>query len=171
MKNAKQWIFIGLIALTISGNSVIAKSSVSQNEQYAIEKVISLYGYYYDNNRIEEWTNLFTEKAILEHYFAGLDIPYGAVTKDNDARKVSVGHWRNQLKEKGIQTRHYQSNTLLTRIDDKKISGITNFYVLHQDKNAEAPVLKHSGANHDTFIKVGTEWKILKREIHIDHAF
>lgn len=143
-------------------------NSITSKIQMEIENLISNYGFLFDHSEIDEWTNLFTEDARIEQYH-GKNRKFSGGTTSNESRRINVAIYRKGLNDQGIQTRHFQTNTLLRFIDNNKISSVTNFYVLHQQAKENTPKLVHSGVYEDIFVKINHQWKFLKREIYIDH--
>ena len=83
---------------------------------------------------------------------------------------VAAARMRRQgLQAEGIQTRHYQTNTLLTLIDVEHLQGRTMLQVAHQQQDDERPVLVHTGVYSDDYELTDSGWLISRRYIKIDH--
>jgi hypothetical protein len=76
---------------------------------------------------------------------------------------------REGLRDQGIQTRHYQTNTLLEETGPGTAGGRTLLFVAWQHDGEPQPTPMHTGEYHDEFRQVDGQWRISRREILIDH--
>tara|TARA_Y100001934_G_scaffold176513_1_gene209069 strand:- start:1681 stop:2217 length:537 start_codon:yes stop_codon:yes gene_type:complete len=177
MKNSSLtggWFFAMLLpmlalaadCISVEVNRAPAPSKISLSDRKAIMDLISSYGHTWDNKDAKGWTGLFTEDAVWL-YRAGGELKN--TIHSRTARLNFANEKLEQFAEQGIQTRHLQSNTLLTRKADGSIHGETIFMVPWQTTGESAPRLIHTGVYRDTFVKTKQGWKFSRREVHVDH--
>ena len=128
----------------------------------AIDDLLSRYSYGYDCLDWDLYASVWTDDATLSA---------GAFSRTG---KAEILRWakdrRGKMHEQGVQSRHYQTNTLLTELSDGVISARTLLLVTHQDISEPKPELVHTGVYHDRIVQAGGVWFIANREIQIDHA-
>jgi len=133
---------------------------MDSNDRQAIVDLISYYSYSYDENDMETFTSLFDKDAVVS--IAANEISAGNFIKAAATR-------RNMHAKEGIQTRHYQTNTVITEAGEGTVRAKTMFLVLYQHPGKPGPDIVHSGTYHDEFRKTGQSWKFLRRVIKLDH--
>ncbi len=77
---------------------------------------------------------------------------------------------RESLTEAGVQTRHYQTNTVLTETANGRITGRTMLLLLWQRHGETAPAIMVSGVYHDEFVKTTAGWRIASRRVKFDQG-
>lgn len=134
---------------------------MNADDRQAILGLISGYSYGYDTQDWDLIESIFPEDAVL----AG-------------ARGESVGRTavvsvlrrrRERLASEGIQTRHYQTNTLLNENEDGTVSGRTLMFVAWQRDGEPGPEPMHTGEYRDRFVHSRDGWHIARRELVVDH--
>ena len=130
------------------------------NDRQAIVDLISQYSYSYDENDMEMFKSLFDKDAVFS--IGGNEIPAGNFIKAAAAA-------RNTHAQNGIQTRHYQTNTVIIQAEESRVRAKTIFFVVYQHAGKAGPDLVHSGMYTDEFRKTAQGWKFLGREIKLDH--
>lgn len=177
MKNSSSpggWFFATLLPmLALAGGCISVEitrtttsSQISLGDRKAIMDLISRYGHTWDNKDAEGWTGLFTENADW-HYHAAGELKNSIHSQTG--RLNFANEKLEQFAEQGIQTRHLQTNTLLTRNAEGTIHGETIFMVTWQSAEKPAPMLIHTGVYRDTFVKTIHGLKFSRREVHVDH--
>ena len=157
------WARLGELGIGI--RNVQAADCFEADRQQILD-LISRYSYTWDGTNAEAFSALFQDNATMSTYSAGT---LSSTTRTNKER-LARAHERFQLfTSQGIQTRHYQTNTILVRLSDGSIRGETLFQVVWQYAAEPAPKLVHSGTYRDLFAKTSSGWKFASREIHIDH--
>ncbi len=157
------WVGPGEFGIGI--RNVQAANSFEVDRQQILD-LISHYSYTWDGKDAEAFSALFQDNATMSTYSAGT---LSGTTRTNKER-LARAHERFQLfTSQGIQTRHYQTNTILERLSDGSVRGETLFQVVWQYAAEPAPKLVHSGTYRDLFAKTSSGWKFASREIHIDH--
>ena len=157
------WVRPGEFGIGI--RNVQAAESFEVDRQQILD-LISRYSYTWDGKDAEAFSALFQDNATISTYSAGT---LSSTTRSNKER-LARAHERLQLfTTQGIQTRHYQTNTILERLSDGTVRGDTLFQVAWQYPSEPAPKLVHSGTYGDLFAKTSSGWKFASREIHIDH--
>lgn len=129
------------------------------NDRQAILDLISQYSYSYDVNDMETFTSLFEKEAVVS--IAAAEIP-----ADNFIEAAAMR--RNMHAKDGIQTRHYQTNTIITEAGEGTVRAKTMFLVLYQHPDKPVPDIVLSGIYDDEFRKTGKSWKFSRRAIQLD---
>jgi len=131
------------------------------DDRQAIVDLISQYSYSYDENDMERFASLFDKDAIVS--IAANEISVGNFIK-------AVAMRRTMHAKEGIQTKHYQTNTVITEAKEDTVWAKTMFLVVYQHPDKPGPDIVKSGMYHDEFRKIGDSWKFLKRGINLDHS-
>lgn len=90
-----------------------------------------------------------------------------------DSREKLRGHVARRLQyfvDNGIQTRHLQMNTILTRIGYDRVQGVTYVTLLGQVKGESAPRLISTGIYKDEFVQTEEGWRFAVREATLDQG-
>ncbi len=164
---AAGFVIVAWVRLTSSESvrNVQAADSFEVDRQQILD-LISRYSYTWDGKAAEAFSALFQDNAIMSTYSAGT---LSSTTRTNKERLARTRERFQLFTSHGIQTRHYQTNTILERLSDGSVRGETLFQVVWQYAAEPAPKLVHSGTYRDLFAKTSSGWKFASREIHIDH--
>jgi 3-phenylpropionate/cinnamic acid dioxygenase small subunit len=150
---------------SIGSRNVQAADSFEVDRQQILD-LISRYSYTWDGKDAEAYTALFQDNATMSTYSAGT---LNSITRSNKERLARAHERFHSFTVQGIQTRHYQTNTILERQSDGSVRGNTLFQVVWQYAAEPAPKLVHSGTYRDLFARTSSGWRFASREIHIDH--
>jgi 3-phenylpropionate/cinnamic acid dioxygenase small subunit len=145
--------------------SVQAADSLDADRQ-AILDVISRYSYAWDGKDADAFAALFDDDAVMSAYNAGT---LGSTVRTSKQLHAGARARHDWFTAHGIQTRHYQTNTILERMPDGSVRGTTMFSVLWQYATDPAPKPVHTGVYRDVFVKTRSGWKFASREVRIDH--
>ena len=149
--------------ISAPGNTAKAADTLSQDDRQAILDLISSYSHTYDSKDADGFIALFAEDGVMVSNSSGARAPTRqellAGVKDRFA----------SFREDGIQSRHYQTNTVLDPLADGSVSGETIMAVAWQRRDEPAPVLAHTGTYGDLFVKTDSGWKFKRRELRVDH--
>lgn len=152
-----------------AGPAAAKKSGVSLADRAAIHDLVSQYSMTWDGKDAQGYTDLFTDDGLLEFRFA----PNGEVVQTSLHGKEQILAFAQKSHqtfiENGVQTRHYQTNTLLRRVNGQQVIGTTMVLIAQQFQGERAPRIVHSGVYTDTFVKVRGEWRFASRVLRIDH--
>jgi 3-phenylpropionate/cinnamic acid dioxygenase small subunit len=139
-------------------------SAVSDPDRSQIMDLIQRYSHTVDSRDVDGFVSLFIE-----------DCRWAAMLSKNpfvlDSRIKLRQYLVERLKyfaDRNIQTRHLQTNTLLTRISDDRVSGITYLTLICQVKGEQTPRLVTTGLYKDEFVKTEVGWKFAVREGYLD---
>ena len=130
------------------------------NDRQAIVDLISQYSYSYDENDMEKFASLFDKDAIVS--IAANEISVGNFIKAAAMR-------RTMHAKEGIQTRHYQTNTVITEVGEGTVRAKTMFLAVYQHAGKPGPDTAHSGTYNGEFRKTDQGWKFSRRVIQFDH--
>jgi 3-phenylpropionate/cinnamic acid dioxygenase small subunit len=142
-----------------------AEDSFTADRQQILD-LISRYSYTWDTKDAEAWSALFLDDATVSTYLAG---HLSDTMRSNKERLATARESHQRFIAQGIQTRHYQTNSLLERTSDGSVRGETMLAVVWQSAGDSAPKLVHSGTYRDVFVKTASGWKFASREIRLDH--
>ena len=134
---------------------------ISVDTRLAIEYLIAAYSFGYDEMEWDLYSSIWDDDAVLAS-------PLGE-QQGREKIVASARQRRENLKAQGIQTRHYQTNTLLTLVDEENIRGRTMLHVAWQRQGEKEPVLKHTGVYIDKYRLTHRGWLLVRRQIKIDH--
>ena len=142
-------------------NSASAEGTLSQDDRQAILDLISRYSHTYDSKDADGYVALFADDAVM----VGL-------SGEELTRQELLAWARDRhasFRDQGIQSRHYQTNTLLEPMSDGSVSGETVMAVAWQRRDEPTPTLVHTGTYGDRFVKTDAGWRFKRREIRVDH--
>ncbi len=130
------------------------------DDRDAIMNLIYDYSYTYDENDIPAFCELFTEDGTWES-------PLGSAASRGKIFSL-LSPRRKIIAERGIQNRHYQTNTVLTPISSDKVNGKTMVLVTWQYPGEMYARVHLTGYYVDEFRKTKSGWGFSKRTLHID---
>ena len=130
------------------------------NDRQAIVDLISQYSYSYDGNDMETFMSLFDKDAVFS--MNGNEFSAGEFFE-------GVAMLANKRAQEGIQTRHYQTNTVITEAGEGKARAKTMLLAVHQHPDKPIPDKVTSGTYVDEFRKIEQGWKFSRRDIQLDH--
>ena len=158
-----------LIATDVSGSAADqVGTAVFPADRQEIQDLISAYSRAYDSKDIDAFLDLFTADATLEIYASGAKSPLASLSGKDALRSVTAQRF-TLLEAKGIQTRHFQTNTLLTALADGVVNGTTMLNLVWQAAN-ERPVSATTGIYADVFVKSDGHWKFARRTLLMDQV-
>ena len=161
-----------LVCAVLLTASVKVKSSTAADElvggqnERAILRLIHQYSYTFDGRDLDGFMSLFTEDALWEAYDTGAATPTVSLHGSEELRSVIAMQMNDQI-NKGIQSRHFQTNTILTRLANNRVQAITMIMVTWQQGSQPATIV-HTGFYRDEFTLHGAEWKFVKRQAYLD---
>ena len=158
------------VMLCSCGQSEIASSnpmSISSEDHAEIINLISEYAYTFDEDRIEEFVDLFTEDAETYLYLAGSDTPI-VKTSSSAERLTEVQAGRSGPINQLGMPRHFQSNTILKRISANRVSGRTMVLATQQPYDGTEARILFSGVYEDEFVLSDGRWRFALRRGLLD---
>ncbi|MDT8068037.1 MAG: nuclear transport factor 2 family protein [Terriglobia bacterium] len=147
-------------------SSTMADETIAGQDGRAILQLIYQYSYTFDGRDLDGFISLFTEDALWEAYDAGAATPTVSLHGTEQLRSVIAMQMNDQI-SKGIQSRHFQTNTILTRLARDRVQAITMIMVTWQQGSQPATIV-HTGFYRDEFTRQGAEWKFVKRQAYLD---
>lgn len=143
-------------------------SSVSAEDQRAILDLISAYSYTYDGKDLEGYLALYTKDCVWELVPQGAAAPTVRAASRDELRAMVTQRLAMQ-RQQGIQSRHYQTNTLLSAGADGRVEGRTMLNLVWQVPG-QKPGIVMTGIYSDEFVKADGIWKFAKRTLLMDQA-
>ena len=123
--------------------------------------LISRYSYGYDDQDWDMFDSIWAEDAV-----------WTISTMRFEGRTAIVDGLRSFREGRaadGFQTRHYQTNTLLSPAGDGFVKGSTLVLVAWQRAGEAAPTPVHTGVYRDEFVKTSAGWRFGSRLGELDH--
>lgn len=131
--------------------------------------LISAYSYTYDAKDVSGWLDLFTADALWAWY-AG---PQHTQAVRLDGKQAIDDFFRPRLiglGQQGIQSRHFQTNTVFTSFNGREATAKTYVLVTWQYAGELVPRPVHTGYYEDKFVRTPRGWKFKERIIYVDHV-
>ena len=138
------------------------------SDRQAILDLISAYSYTYDSKDLVRWLSLFTKDTVWAWY-AGPSKTLAVQLVGRDTMKAYFEPRLATLAQQGIQSRHYQTNTVFTTLEGKKATARTIVLVTWQYAHETTPRPVHTGIYEDKFVKTKDGWKFKERVLFNDH--
>ncbi|MGE3771296.1 MAG: nuclear transport factor 2 family protein [Gammaproteobacteria bacterium] len=139
------------------------------NARQEILDLISAYSYTYDAKDVPRWLELFTHDARWAWY-AG---PQRTLTVSLPGRQAMNDFFAPRLAalaQQGVQSRHFQTNTVFTSFNGREASAKTYVLVTWQYAGELVPRPVHTGYYEDKFVRTPRGWKFKERIIYVDHV-
>ncbi|MCD4741127.1 MAG: nuclear transport factor 2 family protein [Desulfobacteraceae bacterium] len=140
-------------------------------EKLEINELISTYSFMWDEKNVLGLSDLFTEKCVWSWYrvdgTAVLEISGREAFNDFVKQLFS-----NELK--GIQTRHFQTNTIFIEITEITAKTKTIYFSTKVMLNGKVdmenqPLTSYQGVYEDEFVKTENGWKFKNRKVVTDN--
>jgi len=152
---------------TLQDNNDNQSIQISPEDHQEILDLIYTYSYTYDSKDLDSFISLFTNDCTWEVYSdKGTELEFQA--KNRNQLKEAMQERMANMTEKGIQTRHYQTNTILKSISADTVEGVTMLNLMWQYPDNDLPTFVQTGVYHDEFVKIKGVWKFAKRTALID---
>ena len=165
-------LLVSLFGLALLGVAIASHAgpplTVSAEDQRQILDLISASSYTYDGKDLESYLALFTKDCVLEIFPTGATKPTVRAANRNELSAVAAQRFA-MLRDKDIQSRHYQTNTLLTLRADGQVAGTTMLNLMWQVPG-ERPYTVTTGIYRDLFVKTEGGWKLAKRTLLMDQG-
>lgn len=143
-------------------------ATLSAEYRYQILDLVSAYSYKYDGKDLEGYLALYTKDCVWEAYASGVSTPMVRAADRDELRTVTTQRLA-MLRERGIQSRHYQTNTILVRREDGQVEGTTLLNLVWQVPG-EKPYTVMTGIYRDLFVKSEGGWRFAKRTLLMDQS-
>ena len=164
---------IALVVLLSVANMPFAQDTksaaqMSGQDRASIQDLIYQYSYAYDARDTETFLDLFTPDCLFEaHANEGAKVVFKLTSREQVAKAVATRF--AAYKQSGVQTRHFETNTILTRVGEGKVEAISMFVLMLQSPNADAPKPQEMGYYKDTIVKTDNGWRFAKRTALLAH--
>ncbi len=144
---------------------------ITTEEKLEIHELISSYSYMWDEKNAVGLSNLFTENCIWSWYRVDgtqvSEMPNRKSFKDFVEQIFS-----NQLK--GIQTRHFQTNTIFIELTKTTAKTKTIYFSTKVMLNGKVdmenqPLAAYQGVYEDEFVKTENGWKFTYKKVVTDN--
>jgi len=163
-----------LVVLVSSACSSIPRGDdqiggISLRDRAAISDLLSRYSAAYDSNNTDAYANLFTVDAVI------------TVQGERIVGRDAIHAWAERgRKRRGPNTivRHYQTNTLLSPIDEDRVRARSMLMLTYQDKAGSlgtAAKVMATGIYLDELHRTADGWRFFRRsadaDLELDPAF
>ena len=134
-------------------------------DRLMIREVIDAYGSHYDQGRLDDFTALFTEDAILDFQPDPGYFPMPLV-----GRETIGDHMRARQAEVAAvaQRRHLATNVIFEHLDDSTARTESFVSVLSVNHGSNTPYINATGVYRDVFRKVDGTWLLAERRAQLD---
>jgi hypothetical protein len=140
---------------------------VSTEDRTEILDLISEYAFSFDEDRIDEFVELFLDDAELSFYTVANDEPLYAAY--NKAAILVLSHQNRSGPGNALgQPRHIQTSTLLKYISSDRISGRTLVVCTQQPYDGTDSKTLFTGVYEDEFQRTPQGWKFAIRRGRLD---
>lgn len=141
---------------------------LSLEDRQEIQDLLSVYSYTYDAKDADGFVGLFTTDCLWDVYASGSQEPLARATNREELRALATQRLA-MLQQKAVQTRHYQTNTVLAMRADGSVEGTTMLNLIWQVAG-EKPFTATTGIYRDIFVNKDGQWRIARRSLFMDQA-
>jgi alkylhydroperoxidase/carboxymuconolactone decarboxylase family protein YurZ len=134
-------------------------------DRLMIGEVIDMYGSHYDEGRMDEFVELFTDDAVLDFKPDPGYFPTPLIGKEMISEHMRA---RNSEVAAVAQRRHLSTNTVFEHLDDDSARTESFLTVLSVEHGSNAPIVNATGVYHDVFRKVDGRWLLAERKAELD---
>jgi hypothetical protein len=166
--SVRHLVMLALLVTLAIPQITVASSKLSTADRQDILDLISLYSQSYDSKDLKTWLTLFTEDCLWAWY-SGPEKKKSVYLEGKTAIKNFYEPRIADMTEKGIQSRHYQTNTLFGLYGGNTVTARTYIMIIWQQADEEMPKIVMTGYYQDEMVKTGTGWKFKKRVVYVDH--
>ena len=166
MRKTRTALFAAALLFVTSTGHAAPPLTVSAEDRQQILDLISAYSYTYDAKDLEGFLALYTKDCVWELVPQGAAAPTVRAANRDELRALVIPRLA-MLQQQGIQSRHYQTNTVLTARADGQVEGRTMLNLVRQAPG-EKPFTLMTGIYSDVFVRSDGSWKIAKRTLLID---
>jgi hypothetical protein len=142
-----------------------SEAAIRALDRLLIKEAIDAYGSHYDEGRMDEFVELFTEDAVLDFSPDPGYFPTPLVGKEMISTHMRA---RNAEVAATAQRRHLTTNTLVTHLDDTTAHTESFLTVLSVEKGSNTPFVNATGVYRDVFHKVDGRWLLAERKATLD---
>lgn len=164
----RHFVMLALLVTLAIPQIAAASSKLPTADRQDILDLISLYGQSYDSKDLKTWLTIFTEDCLWAWY-SGPEKKKSVYLEGKTAMKNFFEPRVADMAKKGIQSRHYQMNTLFGLYSGETVPARTYIMIIWQQADEEIPKITVTGYYDDEFVKTATGWKFKKRVIYVDH--
>jgi hypothetical protein len=129
--------------------------------------LIYAYGYNVDTKNPTATAALFTDDAVWAWYAGPQRVLFMHHRGKGEITQLFVAGAQGHIAQ-GIQSRHYQTNTVFSELDGKRARAKTMILVTWQYATETAPRPIRSGYYEDEFVKTRDGWKFKERVFFAD---
>jgi anthranilate 1,2-dioxygenase small subunit len=144
----------------------------SIEQRLAIEDLFSHYGSYLDDDRLENWLELFSEKCsykIMSRENIELDLPAALMLCENKNMLVDRIVSLRKANEFNIHRgKHLISNVHIKTFATSKITVVANFVVFHSDNEGNGSLYSF-GSYRDTITFVNEKPQFLDKIVIVEN--
>src|SRR5512139_1181470 len=131
MKKVRMASMVGALLFVTSAVHAGAPGAVSAEDQRQILDLIAAYSYTYDGKDLEGYLALHTKDCVWELVPRGSAMPSVRAGNRDELGALASQRWA-MLQKQGIQSRHYQTNTLLSASEGGQVEGRTMLNLVWQ---------------------------------------
>ena len=124
-----------------------------------------MYGSHYDEGRMDAFSELFTDDAVLDFEPDPGYFPTPLVGKAMIAEHMGA---RNAAVAQEAQRRHLTTNTIFEHLDDSSARTESFLTVLSVEHGSNTPIVNATGVYRDAFRKVDGRWLLAERRATLD---
>jgi 3-phenylpropionate/cinnamic acid dioxygenase small subunit len=168
MKKAREALLAGALLLVSLAGHAGPPLPVSAEDQRQILDLIAAYSYTYDGKDLEGYLALHIKDCVWELVPRGSAMPSVRAGNRDELGALASQRWA-MLQKQGIQSRHYQTNTLLSASEGGQVEGRTMLNLVWQAPG-QKPFTVTTGVYSDVFVKADGGWKFAKRTLLMDQA-
>jgi uncharacterized protein (TIGR02246 family) len=164
---------IAVAALLLVGSTPFAQDTKSATQltgqdRALIQDLIHQYSYAYDAQDAEAFLDLFTADCLFEAYAnEGAKVVFKLTGREQVAKAIATRF--AAYRQSGVQTRHFATNTILSRVADGKVEATSMFVLMLQPPKTDAPQPSEMGYYKDTIVKTDKGWRFAKRTALLAH--
>jgi len=161
-------VILTLVILTFITTTGITQEAEFTRDRIEIAEKVAQYSYRWDAKNAKEFSELFTDEAVIERWHDGVLVPGSRIVGRQAIFEYAKRSHEGRLVDR--QTRHHMSSLVFLELSEERALTENMALITHQTAESGTPFINGSGIYRNTWRKTGHGWRIVKRILLSDRV-
>ena len=161
-------VILTLVILTFITTTGITQEAEFTRDRIEIAEKVAQYSYRWDAKNAKEFSELFTDEAVIERWHDGVLVPGSRIVGRQAIFEYAKRSHEGRLVDR--QTRHHMSSLVFLELSEERALTENMALITHQTEESGTPFINGSGIYRNTWRKTGHGWRIVKRILLSDRV-